>query len=197
MSETVGILARTEALLHKKEQELQIAEKEALQRQADVVAARAESQRLGEQVEDTGRLLREREEELQRMLLEHEELKKARDQAEASSSAAQAQVLQSAADADVLRETASKAVELSATLQRQLAASGAEAESSRQALSAHVKRLEEDLVSRLQAWDDERDAARQQEAQMSAELLTLKATLDRMREDETQKPNQTSTPRDR
>ena len=43
------------------------------------------------------------------------------------------------------------------------------------------------MVSRLQAWDDERDAARQQEAQMSAELLTLKATLDRMREDETHK----------
>jgi len=191
MSQTVAILARTEALLHKKERELQIAENDGLQRQVEVATARAECQRLGAQVEETANLLREREEELQRMLLEHTELQKARDEAQTSCTAAQAQVLQSAADAQVLRETASKAVELSATLERELATTRAEAENSHQALSAHVKRLEEEMASRSKAWDDERDAerdaARQNEAQMSAEILKLTATLDRMKEDETQK----------
>ena len=191
MSQTVAILARTEALLHKKERELQIAENDGLQRQVEVATARAECQRLGAQVEETANLLREREEELQRMLLEHAELQKARDEAQTSCTASQAQVLQSAADAQVLRETASKAVELSATLERELATTRAEAENSHQALSAHVKRLEEEMASRSKAWDDERDAerdaARQNEAQMSAEILKLTATLDRMKEDETQK----------
>jgi hypothetical protein len=187
LSQTLAILARTEALLRKKENELQVVETEGLQRQAEVAALRAEGDRVGMQVDETTSKLRKSGEELRLAVGENMALRRELDEAELRCSAAEAKVLESAGETEALRETVSKSVELSAMLERHLAASRAEADSHLQELSLTIKRLEEESAARLKAWDQERDGAREREAQISAEVLKLTATLERMREEESQK----------
>ena len=187
LSQTLAILARTEALLRKKENELQVVETEGLQRQAEVAALRAEGDRVGMQVDETASKLRQSGEELRLAVGENLALRRELDEAELRCSAAEAKVLESAGETEALRETASKSVELSAMLERHLAASRAEADSHLQELSLTIKRLEEESAARLKAWGQERDGAREREAQISAEVLKLTATLERMREEESQK----------